>query len=161
MSSEAIHSRRQPRWGHVLLGGALLIGLLGAGAAWASHRTAAAGHGLGAAAVRLHAEFVVDRALRRAEASEEQRLQIEAILDRLFETHKSLRAEREAMHEEAAAVLTADTIDRARLEALRIRHMQIIEKGSRQVAQAIGDAADVLTPEQRRRLVAWLHGLSD
>ena len=103
--------------------------LLGAGAAWASHRAAASGHGLGAAAVRLHAEFVVDRALRRAEASEEQRQQIEAILDRAFETHRSLRPERRAMHEEAAAVLTADSVDRARLEALRVRHMQIIEKG--------------------------------
>jgi periplasmic protein CpxP/Spy len=161
MSTDAIHIRRRPRWGHLLIGAAVLIGLVGAGAAWASHRAGAVGHRFGAAAMRLHAEFVVDRALRRAEASDEQRQQIEAILERVFDAHKSLRAEREAMREEAAAVLTADSIDRARLEALRARHLQLIEKGSRQVTQAIGDAAEVLTPEQRRKLVGWLHGLSD
>ena len=56
-------------------------------------------------------------------------------------------------------LLTQTTIDRAAIEALRGDQMALADQASRRVAQAIGDAASVLTPEQRRkiseRMEAW------
>ncbi len=141
-----------------------LAGIVGAGAVWATGRGGwrpfhRIGGGAGPAFMKLHAEFIVDRALQQADATDEQRREIEAIVERVFAEHKALRAEGQALHEELAAVLTADKVDRAQLETLRQRQLALIEKGSRQITQAVGDAGDVLTAEQRRQLVEWLKEL--
>jgi len=148
--------------GRVLLAAVALAGLGAAGFAYAaSHGALPAFHHPHGAAMRLHAEFVVDRALRKAEATDDQRRQIEAIVERVFNQHRALRTRHQEMREELHAVLTADSIDRDRLEALRTRHLQLIEEGSRQLTQAIADAAEVLSVEQRRELVEWAHSLHE
>ena len=49
-------------------------------------------------------------------------------------------------------LLTAPTIDRAQLEALRVQQSQMRETVSRRMLQAMADAAEVLTPEQRAKV---------
>jgi Spy/CpxP family protein refolding chaperone len=49
-------------------------------------------------------------------------------------------------------LLTADTIDRGAIEALRAEHLQLAERASRRFAQVLADMAEVLTPEQRKDL---------
>ncbi len=44
------------------------------------------------------------------------------------------------------------SVDRAALEALRADQLQMAEQASRRFTQALADAADVLTPEQRKQL---------
>ena len=104
--------------------------------------------------VRAHVELKVERALTAADATEVQRQQVEAILERTFNDLKSLHADHEQLHEQALAVLTADGIDRSAIEALQVEHVAKLEQASRVVADAIGDAAEVLTPEQRARLAS-------
>lgn len=58
-----------------------------------------------------------------------------------------------ANHEEVVGVLTAPTVDRAALEALRARQMALAENASRRITQAVADLGDVLTPDQRVELV--------
>jgi periplasmic protein CpxP/Spy len=58
---------------------------------------------------------------------------------------------REGRHQ-ALALLSQPTIDRGALEALRANQLQMAEQASRRLTQALADAADVLTPEQRRQL---------
>jgi periplasmic protein CpxP/Spy len=137
-----------------------VLGLATAGLTWAGTRAAstfaAHGHGgeFGPRFARLHVEFAVDRALRAAEASPQQREQVDAIVEKAFADHAAFHEQHQAMRDEAIAALTAPTVDRARLEALRAKHLQIAEEGSRHLTSVIADIADVLTPEQRQKVAA-------
>lgn len=157
-SPQTTPSSRRRRHGRTLLIGAAVLGLAGAGLAWAAvQRPLASLRHFGGGAMKLHAEFMVDRALKQVDATDEQRREVEAIVGRLFERHKARRAEHQGMHDELAAALTAEKVDRARLESLRARHLAQAEACSREIAAAVADAADVLTVEQRRALLEWLH----
>ena len=46
-------------------------------------------------------------------------------------------------------LLTAPTVDRAAIELFRAEKMVLADQASRRIAQALGEAAEVLTPEQR------------
>lgn len=62
---------------------------------------------------------------------------------------------RKVMHEtrdELHKLLTADKIDRVRLEAIRAARMAEVEKISKTLVATVADVAEVLTPEQRRTL---------
>ena len=62
---------------------------------------------------------------------------------------------RKVMHDtrdELHKLLTADKIDRARLEALRTARVAEMEKISKTMVKTVADVAEVLTVEQRRTL---------
>ena len=132
-----------------LAGAATVAWAAGVGPALAQHL----GHG---AHARELVEFRVHRALKHVNATQSQEDQILAIVDGLFERHKTMAPAREALHQRAAAALTADTVDRAALEAIRIDGMRMADDGSKELVKAIADIAEVLTPAQRRQL-AELH----
>jgi Spy/CpxP family protein refolding chaperone len=50
-------------------------------------------------------------------------------------------------------LLAQPTIDRAQLEALRVEQMQLGDTVTRRMLQATLDAAEVLSPDQRAKLV--------
>jgi Spy/CpxP family protein refolding chaperone len=52
--------------------------------------------------------------------------------------------------------LTAPTIDRTAIERLRAEQIGLAETASKRIAQALADAADVLSPEQRRKVADWM-----
>ena len=52
-------------------------------------------------------------------------------------------------HAKVVALLTAESIDRAALEAIRSRQMELAAAASIRIAKAVADAAEVLTPAQR------------
>lgn len=117
------------------------------------HRCHAGGHGKpDPAAMRERAEFAADWMLSRVNATDAQKQQVKGILvaamDDLAKLHESHRANRDAVVE----ALTADAVDRARLETLRSAELALAEQASRRLTQALADAAEVLTPEQRRAL---------
>jgi Spy/CpxP family protein refolding chaperone len=55
-------------------------------------------------------------------------------------------------------LLSQTTIDRAAVEQLRATQMAMLDTASKRLTQAIEDASDVLTPEQRQKLIAMHHG---
>jgi periplasmic protein CpxP/Spy len=62
---------------------------------------------------------------------------------------------RERMHnarQQAVALLSQPTIDRAALEGLRANQVQAAEEASKRFTRALADIADVLTPEQRKQI---------
>lgn len=70
-------------------------------------------------------------------------------------TAKDLAGTRQRMHEhrqQTMAALAAPAIDKTRLEALRGEQMKDAEAMSKRITQAMGEAAEVLTPEQRKKL---------
>jgi Spy/CpxP family protein refolding chaperone len=49
-------------------------------------------------------------------------------------------------------LLVKPDLDRAAIEAFRAEHMGLADAFSKRIAQALGDVAEILTPEQRRKL---------
>jgi Spy/CpxP family protein refolding chaperone len=67
-----------------------------------------------------------------------------------------LKTQAQENHLQAAAILTKDTVDRAALETVRARQMELANTASTRLTRAIADAADVLTPAQRVALAEAL-----
>jgi protein CpxP len=163
MSSEKTNGGR--RWILAATTGVVAaLALTTAGFAWAGQ------HGMGPMAgglhghfgerfARLHVEMMTEHALREAKATPEQREKIQAILDKAFADHQAFRKQHESLRREGLEVLSADTVDRARIEDLRVRHLQIAEEGSKHLASVLADVADVLTPAQRQKLAAHVHAV--
>ena len=55
---------------------------------------------------------------------------------------------------EAFALLDSGTVDRGAIEALRAEQLKLADDASKRLTQAIGDAAEVLTPAQRKDLAS-------
>jgi protein CpxP len=63
-----------------------------------------------------------------------------------------LRARMRDARRQAIALLSQEQIDRGALETLRAEQLRLAEEASRRLTQALADAADVLTPEQRKQV---------
>ena len=87
-------------------------------------------------------------------ASDAQKKQIEGLLKPAFEemtaAHEAHSAAFAQFHEE----ITAPSIDRARIEALRAEQLKSLDEASKRMVTAITDAAEVLSAEQRAALAA-------
>jgi len=53
-------------------------------------------------------------------------------------------------------LLVKPDLDRAAIEAFRAEQMGLADAFSRRIAQALGDVAEILTPEQRRKIADLL-----
>jgi len=97
-----------------------------------------------------------DRAVRHLaieiDASNEQQDKLRDIVKGLVSDLLPLREKALATRERGRTLLTQPSIDRAAIEALRAEQLALADGASKRLAQALGDAAEVLTPEQRRRL---------
>jgi len=72
---------------------------------------------------------------------------------------KELRPMRQKVQEarrRGMELLAAPTVDRAAIEKLRSEQIAAADAASRRLSQALADAAEVLTPEQRKRLAEHL-----
>jgi Spy/CpxP family protein refolding chaperone len=70
-----------------------------------------------------------------------------------------LHEQRRQTYARAHTLLMTPVDDRAALEQLRTAHVQQFDAGSRRILEAVADAADVLTPEQRLRFAGHLRQL--
>jgi protein CpxP len=147
--------RSWKRRGLVALGiTAVLAGAVGI--AWAAGvGPAAFGHGFCKPGMaRDFAEFRIHKALQKVDASPAQEQQIMAIVDGLFARHQAMTAVHRELHQRLLAALTGPTVDRAAIEAVRREAVTRIDQGSKDLATAVGEIADVLTPAQRQQLAA-------
>jgi Spy/CpxP family protein refolding chaperone len=114
------------------------------------HRAAAAHHrdsGPDGMAPRMQG-----RMLERIGASAEQREQIRKIMTSARGDMKARRDEGKALRDKAAALFAQPTIDAAAVESLRQEMVQRHDQASQRMTQAMLEAAQVLTPEQRTKL---------
>ena len=74
----------------------------------------------------------------------------------LFDSNSVTNEKVQAARVTGRELLTQQTIDRAALEKLRADQIAIHDAASRRLIQAIADAAEALTPEQRRKMAAML-----
>jgi periplasmic protein CpxP/Spy len=86
------------------------------------------------------------------DASSEQKQKLTAIIQRAGEDLRPLRERHLELRRQAAEILAAPTIDRAKLEALRTDVVKLADQASQRITAALAEAAEVLTPEQRANL---------
>ena len=158
-------ARHRGRTAAVILGIALAGGLLGAFATTSFSQGFGPGFGppwhmtvrgpMGA----MTTEQLVDRADRAVrhvaielDANAEQQQKLEAIVKSAVTDLAPMRDKVRATHQRVRELLTAPTIDRAAIEKLRAEQVATMDSLSKRIAQAVGDAADVLTADQRRKL---------
>jgi Spy/CpxP family protein refolding chaperone len=142
----------RPRWNRTLIIGATAVVVaIGVGAG-AFARGDGPGH-FGGKFMRGFMEYRMEQVLTDIGASAEQKDKIKTLFKTTMEEVRPERGERRQMREEAIKLIEAPTIDRNAIEALRAKHVAEIDAKSRTIAKAVADAAELLTPEQRKKLV--------
>jgi len=96
----------------------------------------------------------VTKMLDAVGASEDQKTKIGAILHAGFEPMAKMHEDMGNTHKALHQILAAPTVDRAALEQLRAAEVAKIDGASRAATGAMADAAEVLRPDQRAKLVA-------
>ncbi|MDB5875115.1 MAG: hypothetical protein JWQ07_4557 [Ramlibacter sp.] len=123
------------------------LGLLGAGAhaqGWGRHRG-----GVDPEEMARRMDWRIGRLVKDVGGTPQQKDRLVAIATAALADLRPLREQRRAARQRGMALLAAPAIDRAALEQLRAAQMQAADASSRRMVQAMADAAEVLTPEQR------------
>ena len=95
---------------------------------------------------------VVERALTSVDGTPDQKQKVSAIAKQAAGELRPLRESHANARKKAIELLSANTVDRAALEKVRADELQAAEAASKRMTQAIADAAEVLTPDQRVKL---------
>jgi protein CpxP len=162
-SAAAVAGKRGGR--RRFFGGLALGGLLGTLAAssfniWANEpghgRGWCRGHG-GMAALTpeeraARADYVTDRMLSRLDATQEQKTRIKTIVQDAMKDLTQVREEHMKNRRAFVDALKQQSVDRDALKQIRDAELKLAESASDRLVNAIADAADVLTPEQRGKL---------
>lgn len=90
------------------------------------------------------------------DATADQQVKIANIAKAAVADLRPLHEKAHAARAQAVTLLTAPTIDRSAIERLRAEQIGLAETASKRIAQALADAADVLSPEQRRKVADWM-----
>ena len=149
-------SKRGLKW--LVAGVVLAVSATVALSAWAQRGPGGHGHGgpMGGPGMFMgspeHMGHAVDHMLDGLNANDAQRSQIKAIVAQAAADLKGQREAGRALHERAAQILTAPTIDANAAESLRQQMMQQHDAASRRTLQAMLDISRVLTPEQRAKV---------
>ncbi len=160
MNSALPKSARMRRWTLAGIGAASLAAVAAAGAGWHGRAHARGhgfmGHGFGASmdpeVMGKRLDAMVAFALADTDATADQKTRIGAIFKQAAADLAPMRRTHQDARRKSIALLAQPTIDRAQLDALRVQQMQLADSVSRRMLQAIEDAADVLTPDQRAKL---------
>ncbi len=90
------------------------------------------------------------------DATPEQQTKVAAVAKSAVHVLLPLREKAQAARGQALALLTAPNVDRDAIERLRAQQVGLAETASKRIAQALADASDVLTPEQRSKIADWV-----
>ena len=92
----------------------------------------------------------VDRALSSTDATAEQKKKIADILGATLKDMKPLRDRRVENRKAMADAMQAPTIDPAKIETIRAERMKLADESSKRFTQALTDAGNVLSAQQRQ-----------
>jgi len=102
----------------------------------------------------------LDRGIRHAaielDATPEQQEKLRTIAKAAVKDMLPMHEKAHAARERAGSLLTQPKVDRAAVEAFRVEQMALAEAASKRFAQALADAAEVLTLEQRQKVHEFL-----
>lgn len=110
------------------------------------------------AVVQAHADRMVRHLSIEIDATAEQQDKLRAIVRDAVKDLLPVREKIQAARATARELLTQQTIDRAAIEKFRADQIAIHDAASKRLIAAVADAAEVLTPEQRRKINDMLPG---
>ena len=116
------------------------------------------GHGRGGmmgfdpAQAEERAERMVRHLAIELDATNEQADKLRVIVRSAVRDVVPLRDKVLAHRTQARVLLTEPAINRGEIERLRTEQVALVDTFSKRIAQALGDAGEVLNPEQRRKL---------
>ena len=136
---------------------ALAAGLTGAVASRAISQQHWHGHGfMGGVLDPARIEDGADRGVRHLaieiDATNEQQEKLRAIVKGAIKDLLPMREKALSARQRGRVLLTQPSVDRAAIEALRTEQLALADAASKRFTQALGDAAEVMTPEQRRKI---------
>ena len=99
-----------------------------------------------------HLERMLKHLYVEIDATEEQKQKLAPIVKQAAQDLLPLRQKMRETRGRAFELLTQETIDRGAIEAFRGEQLKLAEQASMRVTQALADAAEVLTPAQRKEL---------
>ncbi len=124
-----------------------LIVIIGGGLAYA-HKSGGHHGPMSAERIDMHLDHLATM-LGKVGASDAQKSQIDGILRPAFANLQSVRDEHHAAFAQFHEAMLAPSVDRAKLESLRAGQIKALDDASKGLVTAFGDAAEVLSPEQR------------
>jgi periplasmic protein CpxP/Spy len=118
------------------------------------------GHGFGhrmmgpidPARIEERADRMVRHLVVEIDASYEQQDKLRAVVKSAVRDLVPLAEKAQFARREGRALLTQPNLDRGMIEKFRTDQLSLADTFSKRVAQAFGDAAEILTPEQRRKI---------
>lgn len=134
-----------------------LATLIGGVAAGIGFKAFARGRGHGPidpADLDKHLDRMLKHLYVEIDATDEQKRTLEPIVKQAAKDLLPMREHLHAGRREGIALLSQDRIDPAALEALRAKQIGLADEASRRLTRALAEAADVLTPAQRKELAA-------
>lgn len=150
----AHHIRRtSSRWsGHRWIRRGVLLLILPIGAVACHARPHHHGNISEAEAKERAAEHI-DDAMDWIDGTEAQKQQVKQVVDGAIPDMMSFRDEHRALRTEFQKELAAPTVSPTALEDLRVRFMRLADAASQRAVKALGDVAQVLTLEQRQKII--------
>src|SRR5688572_28890485 len=99
-----------------------------------------------------HAQIAVKWALKDVDATAEQQEKVSAIVKGAIDDLHTLKDKHRQNRADFVAQLGGAALDRARLEEIRKSELALADAASQRLVRALGDASEVLSPEQRQQL---------
>jgi Spy/CpxP family protein refolding chaperone len=107
----------------------------------------------------MSAEVLADRiemgvkfALSDIDATADQKARVTSILQTAAKDVHGLFGQHASARDQIREILSAPSIDRARLETVRENELRFADEASKRALEGLADAAEVLSPEQRVQL---------
>jgi Spy/CpxP family protein refolding chaperone len=144
------------KWGWVVLAAPLLLG----GVTYRATQAQAQGFGSGedgGPAMHQHMQQRMDRILTAAGATDSQKAQIKAIWAGLQPQLKAAHQDHAKLRQQIEQAMTAPNIDTAAIEKLRQQSVQAMDRTSALFTQGMVRSAQVLTPDQRQKVLTEMH----
>jgi protein CpxP len=159
VSSNPSSLESRPRRRRSLFIGGAVLGLLALliGAGYVVARSDGWRHGWGghmsSEPLAARVEHGVKHLLADSDATAEQKEQVAAILQAAAADVQALHDQHVDAHKQIHEILSAESIDRVRLENLRADQMGLADQASKRIIEGVADAAEVLTVQQRTQLL--------
>ena len=159
MTENRLNERRQRVWLWPLAFIAL-VGLTSGALAWGGPKHGHDGHDnnhgrrhFDPERMRERVDFGIEYGLRKLDASSQQQDQILSIADAAIDDLILLHEAHPQPHAELKSLISAETLDRESLEALRKSQLAMFDQFSRRLLEAATDPLAVLTQQQRQKLL--------
>jgi Spy/CpxP family protein refolding chaperone len=110
-------------------------------------------HG-GGAMSEEHLERMLKHLYVEIDATDAQKQRLDPIVKQAASDLRPLREKVQDARRRGAELFSAETIDRGAIERARVEQIGAADAASKRFTQALTDVAEVLTPEQRKKLAA-------